>query len=84
MYLLHLFICFFQILDFLGTQHVKTIKTKDTVKTEEETERTRKCMYNFSYLSSVMRNPVFDFPIRSDTNQAVQPQRMARGLKFLI
>ena len=24
------------------------------------------------------------FPTRSDTNQAVQPQKMARGLKFRI
>ena len=28
-----------------------------------------------------MRIPVFGFPTRSDTNRAVQPQKMARGLK---
>ena len=27
---------------------------------------------------------LLSFPIRSDTNWAVQPQKMARGLKFLI
>ena len=31
-----------------------------------------------------MRKPMFWFPIRSDTNQAVQLQKMARGLKFRI
>ena len=31
-----------------------------------------------------MRNPVFGVPTRSDTNRAVQPQKMARGLKFRI
>ena len=29
-----------------------------------------------------MRKPTFWFPTRSDTNQAVQLQNMARGLKF--
>ena len=31
-----------------------------------------------------MRKPTFWFPTRSDTNQAVQLQKMARGLKFRI
>ena len=31
-----------------------------------------------------MRNRSSGFPTRSDTNQAVQPQKMARGLKFWI
>ena len=31
-----------------------------------------------------MRKPVFGFPTRPDTNRAVQPQEMARGLKFRI
>ena len=31
-----------------------------------------------------MRKPVFGVPTRSDTNQTVQPQKMARGLKFRI
>ena len=31
-----------------------------------------------------MRKPTFWFPTRSDTNQAVQPQKTARGLKFQI
>ena len=29
-----------------------------------------------------MRKPVIGFPTRSDTNRAVDPQLMARGLKF--
>ena len=35
-------------------------------------------------LSLVMRKSVFGFPTRSDTNRAVQPRKMARGLKFRI
>ena len=31
-----------------------------------------------------MRKPVFGFPTRSDTNRAVQSQKMDRGLKFRI
>ena len=31
-----------------------------------------------------MRNRSSGFPTRSDTNQAVQPQKIARGLKFWI
>ena len=31
-----------------------------------------------------MRKPTLWFPTRSDTNQAVQLQKMARGLKFRI
>ena len=31
-----------------------------------------------------MRKPVFGVSDRSHTNQAVQPQKMARGLKFRI
>ena len=35
-------------------------------------------------MSHVMRKPVFGFLTRSDTNQAVPPHKMARGLKFWI
>ena len=35
-------------------------------------------------MSLVMRKPVFGVPTRSHTNQAVQPHKMARGLKFRI
>ena len=35
-------------------------------------------------MSLVLRKPVFRFMTRSDTNRAVQPQKMARGLKFPI
>ena len=31
-----------------------------------------------------MRKPTFWFPTWSDTNRAVQSQKMARGLKFLF
>ena len=35
-------------------------------------------------MSSVVRKPVFRFPTRSHTNQALQVQKMARGLQFCI
>ena len=35
-------------------------------------------------MNLVVRKRVFGFPIRSDTNQAVQPQKMAGSLKFWI
>ena len=35
-------------------------------------------------MSGVMRKPTFWFRTMSDTNQAVQLQKMARGLKFWI
>ena len=35
-------------------------------------------------MSRVVRKPTFWIPTRSDTNQAVQSQKMARGLKFRI
>ena len=35
-------------------------------------------------LSRVKRKRSLGFPTRFDTNRAVQPQKMARGLKFLI
>ena len=35
-------------------------------------------------MSRVMRKPTFWFPYRSNTNQAVQLQKMARVLKFRI
>ena len=35
-------------------------------------------------MSRVMRKPTFWFPTKSDTNQAVQSQKMARGSKFRI
>ena len=36
------------------------------------------------HMSHVTRKPTFWFPTWSDTNQAVQPQKMARGLKLRI
>ena len=35
-------------------------------------------------MSSVKRKPTFWFPTWSDTNQAMQSQKMTRGLKFRI
>ena len=35
-------------------------------------------------ISRVLRKPTFWYPSWSDTNQAVQLQKMARGLKFWI
>ena len=40
-------------------------------------------VYNlWSHMSLVVRNRSLGFPTRSHTNQAVQPQKIARGLKF--
>ena len=36
------------------------------------------------YMSRVMRKPIFWLTTWSDTNQAVQLQKMARGLKFWV
>ena len=37
-----------------------------------------------NHLSRVMRKPTFWFPPWPDTNKAVQPHKIARGLKFRI
>ena len=39
---------------------------------------------NHIYMSRVLRKQTFWFPTWSDTNQAVQRQKIARGLKFRI
>ena len=39
---------------------------------------------NEGEMSRVVRKSMFWFPTRSDTNQAVQLQKMTRGLKFWI
>ena len=39
---------------------------------------------NNYHLSLVLRKPTFWFPTWSETNQAVQLQKIARGLKFRI
>ena len=41
-------------------------------------------MRDLDYLSRVMRKPTFWFPTWSDTNQAVQLHKRARGFKFRI
>ena len=44
----------------------------------------KKIQFTILYMSRVMRKPTFWFPTWSDTNQAVQLQKMARDLKFRI
>ena len=44
----------------------------------------KKKLFSFLQMSRVMRKPTFWFSTRSDTNQAVQLQKIARGLKFWI
>ena len=41
-------------------------------------------MIPLSHMSRLVRKPTMWFPNKSDTNQAVQSQKMARGLKFWI
>ena len=41
-------------------------------------------LVEISKMSRIARNLSLVFPTRSVTNQAVQPQKMARGLKFRI
>ena len=48
----------------------------------EQSESGLHCLLR--HMSLVMRKPTFWFPTWSDTNQTVQPQKMARGLKFQI
>ena len=38
----------------------------------------------YKNMSQVERKPVFGFPTKHDTNWAVQPQKMVRGLKCWI
>ena len=45
--------------------------------------------FNFAYatikhMSLVVRKPVLGFPTRSDTNRAVQLQKISRGIKYRI
>ena len=47
-------------------------------------ERVGLLLYSTNNLSRVMRKPMFWVLTRSDTNQAMQSQKMARGLKFRI
>ena len=42
------------------------------------------CHMHMDHMSLVVRKQVLGFPTRSDTNWAVQPQKMARDLKFWI
>ena len=39
---------------------------------------------NKNIRDALRENPSLGLPTRSNTNQAVQPQKMARGLKFKI
>ena len=70
-----------------STKHYSIIK-KDVISMKEADERHKiRLIYAVNendHLSHVMRKPTFWFPTRSDTNQAVQLQKMARGLKFRI
>ena len=48
----------------------------------QETEARLEKTQNLHNMSLVMRKPTFWFPTLSDTNQAVQLQKMVRSLKF--
>ena len=55
-------------------------RKKDVVKQQEEMEEDKE----ETEVSHVVRKPTFWFLTWSDTNQAVQPQKMARGLNIRI
>ena len=55
-----------------------------TVKTGRMSSLDTKAKLFVKEMSHDMRKQTFWLPTRSDTNQAVQLQKMARGLKFRI
>ena len=68
----------------LKFKHLGTTADICRKKMQTEFENNRLC-YEFNFnLSLIVRKPVLGVPTRSDTNQAVKPQKMARGLKFWI
>ena len=61
-------------------EYVRHSKSADRWKVFEPVEKLKVS----GHLSRIKRKPVFGFPTRSDTNRAVQLQKMARRLKFRI
>ena len=67
-----------------------SVRPKDGVKGYNETpEETSRYVHDvpvplFNYMSLCVRKPTFWVPTRSDTNRAVQSQKMVRGWKFCI
>ena len=57
-----------------------------TVKTDQTGQMQGRLIYagHKAQMSRIMRKPTFWFPTWFDSNQAVQLQKMARGLKFQI
>ena len=74
----------YQGINYIGVNSIAHMKVSSF------TLHVTKCSSYFSenqneiHLSRVMRKPTFWFPTWSDTNQAVQPQKIVRGLKFQI
>ena len=71
-----LFLRIISVVSFFSDKNVRKKTGKEKRKDRNSNNKT--------YLSRVMRKPTFWFPTWSDTNQTVQLQKMARGLKFRI
>ena len=63
---------------------IKKTTSKISVSKEQTTSVKGRLSYDLKQMSRVMRKPTFWFLTWSDTNQAVQLQKIARGLKFRI
>ena len=69
---------------FPGGSLQDTILVKEGLKCSSPMEASYYAGMNIIHVSRVVRKPTFWIPTWSDTNQATQLQKMARGLKFRI
>ena len=68
--------------DRFSHKEAHTIKTMNNKGADQTAHRHKAGLLMMSQMSRVMRKPTFWCPTWSDTNLAVQLQKMARGLKF--
>ena len=73
--------------DWLDSQHGSSVSEKSIFAALSQywEEQFHTDMDSLNVSSAVLQESLSPwFPTRSDTNRAVQPQKMARGLKFQI
>ena len=70
----------------LSIRHSETEREFNTIDQEirEQTQSLQQAEVLFSIYAASQDNLSLGFSTRPDTNKAVQPQKMARGLKLLI